>query len=269
MFISSWIKKKLFGSGVIALVRLEGVIGVGGSISGGINDQALASTIEKAFQSSRLKAVALIINSPGGSPSQSSLISARIMRNASEKKVPVYAFCEDVAASGGYWLACSAEKIYADENSIVGSIGVISAGFGFHEFIARQGVERRVYTSGEEKSMLDPFKAEKKEDIIRLKAIQKAIHTNFKNFVSKSRGARIEGKKIFTGEVWDAERAQSLGLIDGIGHLEPVLKAKFGNEIRFKKFDRRKSIFSRFGRSAIDSGISSITDKLHYSRFWL
>ena len=136
------------------------------------------------------------MNSPGGSPSQSSLIAARIIRLSKKKDIPVLAFCEDVAASGGYWLACSANEIYADENSIVGSIGVISAGFGFHEFITRQGVERRVYTSGEEKSMLDPFKPEKKDEILRLKAIQKGIHENFKNFVTKRRTDKISGKKI-------------------------------------------------------------------------
>ena len=237
MRLWSWLRERFRRSGVIAVIRLEGVIATGGRLGGGINDQNMAPLIDKAFDLGRLKALALIINSPGGSPSQSSLLAARIIRLSNEKKVPVYAFCEDVAASGGYWLACSASEIFADENSIVGSIGVISAGFGFHEFISRQGVERRVYTSGEEKSMLDPFRPERKDEIARLKLIQKAIHQNFKDFVFSRRGKRIEGKKVFTGEVWEANRARDLGLIDGIGHLEPILKEKFGKEIKLKKLD--------------------------------
>ena len=269
MRLLSWLRKKFRRSGVIAIVRLEGVIATGGRLGGGINDQTMAPLIEKAFDLGKLKAVALIINSPGGSPSQSSLLAARIIRLSNEKNVPVYAFCEDVAASGGYWLACSAQKIFADENSIVGSIGVISAGFGFHEFIARQGVERRIYTSGEEKSMLDPFRPEKKDEIARLKLIQKSIHLNFKNFVSSRRGEKIDGKKVFTGEFWEAERARELGLIDGIGHLEPLLKEKYGSDIKFKKLDRKRGIFSRFGKASVDGIIEGINESAFFSRFRL
>ena len=215
------------------------------------------------------KDIHLYINSPGGSPSQSSLIAARIIRLSKKKDIPVLAFCEDVAASGGYWLACSANEIYADENSIVGSIGVISAGFGFHEFINRQGVERRVYTSGEEKSMLDPFKPEKKDEIVRLKAIQKGIHENFKNFVTERRSDKIAGKKVFTGEVWEAARAKELGLIDGIGHLETVISEKFGEDVRFKKLERKRGLFSKFGKASIDSIFESIQEKIIFSKFRL
>ena len=269
MRLLSWLRKKFRRSGVIAIVRLEGVIATGGRLGGGINDQTMAPLIEKAFDLGKLKAVALIINSPGGSPSQSSLLAARIIRLSNEKNVPVYAFCEDVAASGGYWLACSAQEIYADENSIVGSIGVISAGFGFHEFIARQGVERRIYTSGEEKSMLDPFKPEKKDEIARLKLIQKSIHLNFKNFVSSRRGEKIDGKKVFTGEFWEAKRARELGLIDGIADLEPLLKEKYGSNIKFKKLDRKRGIFSRFGKASVDGIIEGINENAFFSRFRL
>ena len=269
MRLFNLLKKRFKRSGVIAIIRLEGVIATGGKLGGGINDQNLAPLIEKAFELGKIKAIALIINSPGGSPSQSSLLAARIIRLSKEKKIPVYAFCEDVAASGGYWLACSAKEIFADENSIVGSIGVISAGFGFHEFISRQGVERRVYTSGEEKSMLDPFRPEKKEEIERLKLIQKAIHQNFKNFVYSRRGKKIEGKKIFTGEVWEADRAKELGLIDGIGHLEPILREKYGQDIQFKKLERKRGFFSRFGKASLDGIFEAINEKFYFSKFRL
>ena len=269
MKLWSWFRKKFKKSGTIAILRLEGIISTGGRFGGGINDQSLAPLIDKAFELSRLKAVALIINSPGGSPSQSSLIAARIIRLSQKKGIPVLAFCEDVAASGGYWLACSADEIYADENSIIGSIGVISAGFGFHEFITRQGVERRVYTSGEEKSMLDPFKPEKKDEILRLKAIQKGIHENFKNFVTKRRTGKISGKKIFTGEVWEAARAEDLGLIDGIGHLETIISKKFGEDVKYKKLERKRGLFSKFGKASIDSIFETIQEKIIYSKFKL
>ena len=269
MRLWSWLRKRFRRSGVIAVIRLEGVISTGGRLGGGINDQSMAPLIEKAFELGKLKALALIINSPGGSPSQSSLLAARIIRLSDEKNVPVYAFCEDVAASGGYWLACSANEIFADGNSIVGSIGVISAGFGFHEFISRQGVERRIYTSGEEKSMLDPFRPEKKDEIARLKLIQKSIHQNFKDFVSLRRGRRIEGQKVFTGEVWEAQRAKELGLIDGIGHLEPVLKERYGQDIKFKKLDRKRGIFSKFGKATVDGIIDAVNENVHFAKFRL
>jgi serine protease SohB len=269
MKLWSWLKNKFKKSGIVAVIRLEGVISTGGRFGGGINDQSLSPLIEKAFELARLKAVALIVNSPGGSPSQSSLIAARIIRLSKKKDIPVLAFCEDVAASGGYWLACSANEIYADENSIIGSIGVISAGFGFHEFISKQGVERRVYTSGEEKSMLDPFKPEKKDEVVRLRAIQKGIHENFKNFVTERRSEKITGKKIFTGEVWEAARAKDLGLIDGIGHLETVITEKFGEDVKLKKLERKRGLFSKFGKASIDSIFDTIYEKIVYSKFRL
>ena len=264
----NWWKNFLKRTCIVPIVRLDGVIGSSGQFGGGgLTDSTLAPVLEKAFGMSRIKAVALIINSPGGSPTQSSLIAARIKRISKEKNVPVIAFCEDVAASGGYWLACSAEEIYADENSIVGSIGVISASFGFHEFINRQGIERRVYTAGEDKSVLDPFRPEKKSDIQKIKKIQIAIHDNFKRYVAQSRGRKINTDVVCTGEFWDARKALELGLIDGVEHLEPLLKKRFGEKIKFKQVSRKKALFARLSKSMIDSIFGAVISKLYFGRF--
>ena len=264
----NWWKSFFKRSWIVPIVRLDGVIGSSGQFGGGgLTDSTLAPVLEKAFGMSRIKAVALIINSPGGSPTQSSLIAARIKRISKEKNVPVIAFCEDVAASGGYWLACSAEEIYADENSIVGSIGVISASFGFHEFINRQGIERRVYTAGEDKSVLDPFRPEKKSDIQKIKKIQIAIHDNFKRYVAQSRGGKINTDVVCTGEFWDAKKALELGLIDGVEHLEPLLKKRFGEKIEFKPVSRKKALFARLSKSMIDSIFGALISKLYFKRF--
>ena len=183
---------------LVVVIRLDGVIGAVSRFgSGGLDDSNTQKLLEKAFEFDKAKAIAIKINSPGGSPTQSSLIASRILKLSEEKKIPVLCFCEDVAASGGYWLACAGEEIYSDINSIIGSIGVISASFGFSELISGYGIERRVYTAGEEKSMLDPFQPEKASDVKRLKSIQKAIFENFKSFVSERRGEKIKGKKIF------------------------------------------------------------------------
>ena len=264
----NWIKKLFKRSKVVPVVRLDGVIGSSGQFGGGgLTDSSLKVVLEKAFGMPRIKAVALIINSPGGSPTQSSLIAARIRKLANKHNVRVFAFCEDVAASGGYWLACAADEIFADENSIIGSIGVISASFGFHELIARQGIERRIYTAGEEKSILDPFRPENEDDITKLKSIQREIHGNFKNHVELSRGKKIESSLVCTGEFWDAKKSLELGLIDGIGHLETVLENRYGDEIDFKLVSRRKPLFSRLSKSMVNSIIGSAISKLYFSRF--
>jgi len=205
----------------VAVVRLTGAIGAGGTLRGGLTLAGLADPLERAFSLPGAKAVALSINSPGGSPVQSALIAQRIRDLAEEKNVKVYAFCEDVAASGGYWLACAADEIYASESSIVGSIGVVSAGFGFPELLRRYGVERRVYTSGERKVILDPFDEEKEEDIARLKAIQEQVHESFKTMVRSRRGQRLKGDEatLFNGDFWVGQSAYELGLIDGIADL--------------------------------------------------
>ena len=263
-----WFKKRFKRSWYVPIIRLDGVIGSSGQFGGGgLTDHSLASVLEKAFEMPRVKAVALIVNSPGGSPTQSSLIAARIKRLSKVNKVPVVAFCEDVAASGGYWLACSADEIFADENSIIGSIGVISASFGFHEFINRQGIERRVYTAGEDKSVLDPFRPEKKEDIAKIKKIQIAIHENFKSYVKASRGKKIDKDIVCTGEFWDARKALDLGLIDGVGHLEPLLKERYGDEIEFKLISRKKPLFARLSKSMINSVVGATINKFYFSKF--
>ena len=237
---------------LVSVIRLQGVISAGGRAGSGLNDAALAPVIERAFRKGKPRAVALVINSPGGSPVQSSLIAARVRRLAEEKKIPVHAFVEDVAASGGYWLACAADDIWVDATSVVGSIGVISAGFGFAELMGRHGVERRVHTAGASKSFLDPFRPEKPEDVARLRAILEPIHASFKDHVQTRRGARLdEGRDLFTGDVWVGAQAQGVGLVDGIGHLVPKLKALYGDKVKLVPYGVKKGLFQRFspGRS--------------------
>ena len=253
---------------VVAVIRLSGVIASGGR--GALNDQALGPTLEKAFKRGKPKAVALVINSPGGSPVQSSLIGARIRRLSDEKNIPVIAFVEDVAASGGYWLASAADEIYADESSIIGSIGVISMGFGFNDLIARHGVERRVYTAGKSKSMLDPFQPEKPADIKRLKGMLEQIHDNFKAHVMKRRVGKLpEGKDLFTGEIWVGKAAADVGLIDGIGHLVPMMKQRYGDKVRFARYGVKRSILQRFGARVVTDALDGIEERAHYARFGL
>ena len=233
---------------VVAVLRLDGVISSGGMLGRqGLNLAALAGPIQQAFALKRLAAVALAINSPGGSPVQSSLIAGRIRQMADEKKVPVIAFAEDVAASGGYWLATAADEIYADAASIVGSIGVISAGFGFTGLIDRLGVERRLHTSGDRKSFLDPFRPEQPEDVERLKQIQRELHETFRQQVVARRGARLKADHatLFSGEFWTGPRAVELGLVDGIGQLRPVMRERFGEKVRLRPVGARRSWLAR------------------------
>jgi signal peptide peptidase SppA len=220
---------------IVNVLRLHGAIGMSQPLRPSLTAKDLEPLLEKAF-TKNIKAVALSINSPGGSPVQSALIHARIRSLAEEFKVPVYVFCEDVAASGGYWLACAGDEIYADESSVVGSIGVISAGFGFVEAIGKLGVERRVHTSGENKSILDPFQPQKQEDVDRLLALQKDIHAAFKTLVRTRRAGKLKGdeSEMFSGAFWAGRQAQELGLIDGIGHLHDILKQKFGDKLVLK-----------------------------------
>ena len=253
---------------LVAVIRLSGVIASGGRAA--LNDEILAPVIEKAFKRGKPKAVALVINSPGGSPVQSSLIAARIRRLSAEKEVPVIAFVEDVAASGGYWLATAADEIWADESSIVGSIGVISMGFGLNELINRHGVERRVYTAGKSKSMLDPFQPEKPADIKRLKGMLEHIHESFKAQVSTRRAGKLPEKKdLFTGEIWVGTAAVDVGLIDGIGHLVPLMKQRYGDKVRFARYGARRSILQRFGARVVSDALDGIEERAHYARFGL
>jgi signal peptide peptidase SppA len=224
---------------VVAVLRLSGAIGAFGPIRSGLTLAGLESNIERAFKLPRLATVALSINSPGGSPVQSDLIARRIRDLAAEKEVPVVAFVEDVAASGGYWLACAADEIFARESSIVGSIGVISASFGFTGLMQRVGVERRIHTAGDKKSMLDPFSKEDPKDVARLKAIQEDIHEDFRSLVRARRGARLKGddKALFSGEFWTGRKAVELGLIDDVGELRQTMRARFGDKVVLRRVD--------------------------------
>jgi serine protease SohB len=253
---------------VVSVVRLAGSIGSGPRSP--LSDEAIGPVIERAFRRGKPAAVALVINSPGGSPVQSALIAARIRRLAQEKKVPVHAFVEDVAASGGYWLAAAADDIWADTGSIVGSIGVISAGFGAHVALARQGVERRVYTSADSKSMLDPFLPEKPEDVARLKELLGGLHGTFVDYVKSRRGAKLsEDAELFTGRFWLGAQAQTLGLTDGIGHLEPKLKELYGDKTRFVHYGRKRSLFQRFGATLAQDALAGIEERAAFARFGL
>ena len=218
---------------VVNHVVLSGAIGIGTPLKPALTLKSLNPLLERAFARKGLSAVAISVNSPGGSPVQSALIHARIRELAEEKKVPVLVFCEDVAASGGYWLACAGDEIYADESSVIGSIGVISSGFGFVDAIHKLGIERRVHTSGENKSMLDPFKPERPEDVEHLLSLQADIHDAFKTLVLSRRGTRLklEDKDIFSGAFWAGRQALARGLVDGIGHMHRVLKGRFGEKL--------------------------------------
>ena len=211
---------------VVAVIRLTGVIGQGGFLRGGLNLESLAPSLERAFRLPGLEAIALSINSPGGSPAQSALIQRRIRDLAIERDVPVMAFVEDVAASGGYWLACAADEIFINDNSILGSIGVISAGFGFTDALEKLGIERRLHTMGDKKSLLDPFKPERPEDVARLVNVQHQIHKNFKDLVKSRRGQRLslDEEELFSGDFWLGARAVEIGLADGIGDIRGVLR---------------------------------------------
>jgi signal peptide peptidase SppA len=229
-----WLPARLRrGVTVVPVVRLSGVIGAVTPLRPGMTLAGLARTLERAFAVRNAKAVALLLNSPGGSPVQSHQIFMRIRQLASEKKLPVLAFVEDVAASGGYMIACAADEIFCDPSSILGSIGVVGGSFGLTELIRKIGVERRLYTAGEHKAMLDPFLPENPDDVERLKAIQREIHALFIALVKSSRGARLKGadETLFTGEYWAGERAVSLGLADGVGDLRSTLRARFGEKV--------------------------------------
>jgi len=253
----------------VAVLRLNGMIASGGR-STALNDAGLAPVIERAFRKGKPAAVALLINSPGGSPVQSSLIAARIRRLAAEKEVKVYAFTEDVAASGGYWLACAGDEIWVDPSSVIGSIGVISAGFGFHDLIDRHGIERRVHTAGKSKSMRDPFRPEKAEDVERLTGWLEQIHETFIDYVKDRRGSRLsDNGDLFTGTVWIGRKAVDEGLADGIGHLVPKMKDVFGDKVRFQIYGRKRGLLSRLGAQLADSALGTIEERTAYARFGL
>jgi serine protease SohB len=268
---------------VVPVVRLTGVIGVSTPLRPGLMLSTVARTLERAFETRKARAVALVINSPGGSPSQSHLIFRRIRQLAEEKKIPVIAFVEDVGASGGYMLSCAADEIICDDYSIVGSIGVVGGSFGFPKLLAKLGVERRLYTSGERKAMLDPFLPEKPEDVKRLKAIQKDIHDSFIALVKQRRGIKLRGtdKTLFSGEFWTARAAIELGLADHIGDLRSTLRERYGDKVRTPLISAERGLFGRskpgvrlaglFGERAgfADDLISALEARALWSRYGL
>ena len=225
---------RLAGRPVVPVVRLHGTIGAVTPLRPGMSLGSVSRMLEKAFSTKGAKAVALQINSPGGSPVQSRQIYQRIRQLAEEKKLRVLVFVEDVAASGGYMIACAGDEIFCDPSSIVGSIGVVGGTFGFQDLIKKVGIERRLYTSGDHKSQLDPFLAENPQDVARLKAIQREIHDTFIALVKQSRGSRLKGDEdyLFTGEYWAGERSVKLGLVDELGDLRTVLRARYGDKVQ-------------------------------------
>ncbi len=266
----------------VAVLRLDGAIGPSTSRLRGtmLNIHAQAARIERAFKIRKLSAVALVVNSPGGSAVQSALIASRIRALAEENDVPVFAFAEDAAASGGYWLACAGDEIYVNEASIVGSIGVISSGFGFQELIARYGIERRVYAAGENKAVLDPFLPERPEDIERLKESQSAVHNHFIAYVRARRGERLHEATpdLFTGAFWTGQKAVELGLADAIGDVRSVMREKYGNDVRLVPVAERRSFLrSVFGRTRApaieadfaDRVLTAVEERLIWSRLGL
>jgi signal peptide peptidase SppA len=239
----SFFKKKK----IVAHLKLSGVIGNAGKFKQGIDFAGQEDLIKKAFSLKKAVCIAITINSPGGSPVQSHLIYNYIRQEAKKNKKKVIVFAEDVAASGGYLIACAGDEIYANSSSIIGSIGVIYSSFGFTELIKKIGVERRVHTAGKNKSTLDPFLEEKNEDIERLKKIQLDLHKDFIDVVEKSRGSKLNKSEVelFSGEFWSGSKAKDLGLIDGIGSAHEILKEKFGDDVTIKKFEKSKSWLSQ------------------------
>jgi signal peptide peptidase SppA len=273
---------------VVPVLRFTGPIGMVTPLRPGLALASLAGPIEKAFSLSRLPSVAVVVNSPGGSPVQSHLIYGRIRQLAAEKGKRVYVFCEDVAASGGYFLALAGDEIYADPSSIIGSIGVISAGFGLDRLIARYGIERRVHASGKDKGALDPFQPERPEDVERLKALQRNVHDVFIGIVKERRGGRLKGpeEELFSGTFWSAGKALEYGLIDGIADLRSKMRALHGDKVRLRAIPLGPTgLLARFRRlpgfggasgdgfafapSLADDAVSAIEARALWSRFGL
>jgi signal peptide peptidase SppA len=249
------------GTAVVPVVRLSGVIGAVTPLRPGMSLAGVARTLERAFATKNAKAVALLINSPGGSPVQSRQIYLRIRQLAAEKKLPVLVFVEDVAASGGYMIACAGDEIFCDPSSILGSIGVVGSSFGFQELIKKIGVERRLYTAGAHKAMLDPFQPENPDDVARVKALQREIHTTFIDLVKQSRGSRLKGVEdvLFTGEYWAGATSVSLGLADAIGDLRSTLRARYGDKVLTPVIAPATGMLSGlFGRRSAGAGMGRL-----------
>jgi signal peptide peptidase SppA len=261
----------------VAVIRLSGAIGAVSPFRSGLSMAGVAGSLERGFSMPGIAAVALVINSPGGSAAQSHLIHQRIRSLAAEKKVPVLAFVEDVAASGGYMIACAADEIIADPASLIGSIGVVSAGFGFDRLIERIGIERRVHTQGEAKAMLDPFRPEDPADVARLKVIQADVQELFTALVTTRRPKLDPEEKLFTGAVWTGRQALGLGLVDGLGDVRSVLRARFGEKVALKLVaEKQGSLVARLLRRAnpgstglAEEALAAIAERAAWARYGL
>ncbi len=255
----------------VSHIRLSGVIGNVGKFKQGIDFSSQEEVIKKAFSVEKIEAVAISINSPGGSPVQSHLIYSYVRKMAKEKNVKVLVFAEDVAASGGYLIACAGDEIYANSSSIIGSIGVIYSSFGLQELIKKAGIQRRIYTAGKNKSTLDPFVDEKKEDIERLKKIQLDLHADFIKVVEESRSSKLKKEAstdLFTGEFWSGSKAKELGLIDGFGSADEILKKKYGEEVLIEKLEKPKSWLNKKLSGAKENQIENLLDILEEKSIW-
>ena len=256
---------------IVPHIRLSGVIGSVGKFKQGLNFAGQQELIEKAFSIKKAKAIAISVNSPGGSPVQSHLIYSYIKKQAKKNKKKVLVFAEDVAASGGYLIACAGDEIYANSSSIVGSIGVIYSSFGLQELIKKAGIQRRIYTAGKNKSTLDPFVEEKEEDIQRLKKIQLDLHSDFIKVVEESRSTKLKKDKntdLFTGEFWSGSKAKDLGLIDGLGNADEILREKFGEDVVIKKFEKSKSWLNKKLSGAGENQIENLLNILEEKSIW-
>lgn len=260
----------------VGVIRLDGIIGRGGPGRPSLTLASHERAIAQLFEKGPLAAVALVVNSPGGSPVQSALIARRIRDLAAEKNVPVIAFCEDVAASGGYWLACAGDEIFADPSSIVGSIGVISAGFGFQDLIERFGVERRVHSTGPRKGMLDPFREEKADDVDRLREIHADIFETFRDYVRARRGERLlaADETLFTGDIWTGRQAMDVGLVDGLGEMRSEMRRRFGDKVKFRRAEVKRGLLARLRggvRISVDPSelVGALDEWAHWKRFGL
>ena len=260
---------------VVPVIRLSGTIGSVTPLRTGLALSMLNEVLERAFQRKGIVAVALVVNSPGGSAVQASLIAARIRELAAKHEVRVLTFIEDIAASGGYWLACAGDEIYSDASSIVGSIGVVSAGFGFVEAIRKLGIERRVHTAGANKAILDPFRPERPEDVERLKSLQLDVHEEFKTLVRNRRAGRLDegDADLFTGAFWSGRRAIELGLVDGLGNMHQVLRERYGAELVLKIMERSQAAwwrrFNPFGGAPLEAVVEAVETRILMSRFGL
>lgn len=263
---------------LVTVLRFSGILGRTDPVRTGISLNELDPYIKKAFRPRRLAAVALAVNSPGGSAAQASLIAQRVRALADERNVPLLAFCEDVAASGGYWLACAADEIFADQSSIIGSVGVTSSGFGFVGLLEKLGVERRLHTAGKSKGMLDPFQPEKRNDLRHLDKLQKDIHGAFQDWVRLRRGDRLAGDEteLFGGAFWTGQMARDLGLVDGLDGMHAVLQERYGVDVRIKLVNGRRPWFRQcfglgkgeaYGHAA--ATLAAVEDRLIWNRYGL